>query len=348
MKEVLLIDFSPILYGNVYSVTNAVKEELKKVNGKYPFKKYRNIVIGEILEEIAYAQFQLSGKGCGKVDEVVIAVDNRDTYWRKEVWAGYKAKRQNQRDESEIEWNEVFAMQKYLFKIIEKVSNWKIINVERAEGDDVIFVLSKHLSKKDNIKRIIIHSSDHDLIQARLFSDKVHYWRTTRTVDIRLSAYQDSTKEEIYEMIREHIISGDPIDGFGHIKQFSRFSDDFLEMYPQYKGKEWQAYKNRYEIQKRFFEKTGKNAYKHPRFGYKSWKKKKQPLQEILKENPIYRENFKMNCKLALPKHIPSDLKKEIIERYETTSTNKKDKKFLWKLARQLKTYSLIASSWRF
>ena len=312
--KVLLIDFSPVLYGNVFSGTSLAESSMNlkknKDSGKYNFDKYKFIVFSKIFEEIASLKHKFSA------DEVVICADSKEGYWRKDIWEGYKHKRAEQRDKTPIEWNKVFEFSMEIQKIFEECTSYKMLNIPKVEGDDIIFVLTEYLSKRGD--EVIIYSSDHDFLQCLQF-DNVQFWRTTRTVGMENSSFETIDRIELKDLVLEHIIKGDPGDGFGNIKHYSRFSDDFLEVYPHMRGKELQAYPKRFQIEVLFREKYGKEAYSHPAFGYKAMKQKGQTLKDVLIENPIYKKNFELNCRLALPQNIPEDIREQIITDYNNS-----------------------------
>jgi hypothetical protein len=87
------------------------------------------------------------------------------------------------------------------------------------------------------------------------------------------------------------------------------------------KGKEKEAYPKRFKIEKYFEDKYNKKAYSHPRFGYKSFKKSGKSVEDLLNENEIYRWNYEMNKKLALPEFIPDDLRTQIIDTYKQSNS---------------------------
>ena len=316
-KTNLLVDMSPILYGNTFSATNYIKKDksvkVKKIEGKWNLDQYKDIIIQKIIEEISGLKnkFNLS-----KEDDIILAFDNSNNgYWRKDVWAGYKSKRKKSRDESDIQWDKAFELFQELKEVLDKCSDTKVVDVPRAEGDDIIFVLSEYFDK--NNENVIIYSSDHDFLQC--CTENVQFWKTTRTQGMENSTFCDVNKEDVKEIIKEHIISGDPNDGFYHLKSYTKFSPLFLEKYPQLEGKEISAYSKRFQIEMAFKEKYGEDAeaYKHPRFGYKMLKRSKKTLKDILKENKIHKMNYEMNKKLALPENIPDDIKNEIINSYK-------------------------------
>jgi hypothetical protein len=155
----------------------------------------------------------------------------------------------------------------------------------------------------------------------------VEVFRTRKTQ--RLSGvYVEKTQEELNEMEEEHCIAGDSGDGFLHIKSWSQFSDEFLKEHPRFKGKEIELYDKHHIIEKMYNEKYNweKSAYKHPRFGYKSFKKSKKTLQDLFNENPIYKWNYERNKKLCLPSGIPQEYKEQIIEAYHNAESKRSAK----------------------
>jgi len=326
-KKVLIVDWSPIIYGNLFSATNTIKKdkgfEVEKIDGKYNLDQYREVVIFKIIEEISSLRykFQLS-----KDDEVVIATDTstKEGYWRKDIWEGYKDKRKDDRDKSDIQWDKAFKLFQEINEILKTCSSYKMISVPRTEGDDIIFVLSKYLSLEGS--EVIIYSSDHDFIQC-LEYDNVKFWRTTRTQGMELSSWYKAEASELTDIIMEHCIQGDIGDGFGNIKAYSRFSKEFLKVYPQFEGQELRLYPKRYRLDKSFDKKYGVSAYNHPRYGYKMFQRSKKTLDEILEDNEIFKNNYLMNRTLALPEEIPSEISSEIIKEYKQSqkTQNKAD-----------------------
>ena len=321
MKK-LIIDWSPVIYGNLFGSVALIKRDpyyKKRVKifekdgvKKYDLDTFKDVVVYKIFDELSKLRNQFN---LDKNDEIIIATDTPDGgYWRKDVWEGYKAKRGKTRDESDVDWDKAYELFDEINDVIIKNTSFKMVSVPRTEGDDIVFVLSEYLSQNPN-NQVIIHSSDHDFFQC--IKDNVQFWRTTRSCGLENSSFCCITPQEKHEIIQEHVIAGDPGDGFGHIKQYSQFSDKFLEVYPQYKNREKDFYKKRFQVDTKFFEKYGVPAYKHPRFGYKTFKKSKKDIESLLNENDIYRWNYELNQKLALPENIPDNLKQQIITAYK-------------------------------
>jgi hypothetical protein len=343
-KKYLIVDWSPVAYGNLFGASVLVKKDKRYQisqddDGKYNLDEYKDIVVFKIIDELANlrTQFNLSD-----TDEIIIATDTPgpDGLWRKDIWKGYKAKRGKARDDSNIQWDKAFDLFKDMLDVLDKCSSFKVIRTPRTEGDDIIFVITQYLALEGN--EIIIHSSDHDFKQLLIY-DNVKFWRTTRSQGMEKSKFYEATPEELTEVIAEHCISGDPGDGFGHIKQYSRFSPDFLKHYPHMKGKEKEVYPKRFEVEQMYKEKYGEDAevYSHPRFGYKTFLRSKKTLDELLSENEIYKWNYELNTKLALPEHIPSEISSQIIQDFKS-APNKRDAGCLTKFFTDYGMFELV------
>lgn len=138
--------------------------------------------------------------------DVVIATDNKN-YWRKKLFPPYKAHRAKQRQASKYDW-------KMIYDSIHNLKNefygrlpYKVIDVDGAEADDVIAVLTKHSSTVLNEKTVII-SSDMDFIQLQKFSGVEQFVP-------RKKSFLKADNPTLY--LKEHIIRGDKDDGIPNI-----------------------------------------------------------------------------------------------------------------------------------
>jgi hypothetical protein len=138
--------------------------------------------------------------------ELVIACDDKN-YWRKSVFPYYKAHRKEDREKSTHDWNRIFEV---LNKIRDEIRDnfpYKVIQVERAEADDIIGVLTAHKGTylmNDDTERVLILSGDKDFGQLQKyvnvdqFSPVLKKW--IKITDAR-------------RFLREHIMKGDRGDG---------------------------------------------------------------------------------------------------------------------------------------
>lgn len=142
-------------------------------------------------------------------DEVVICIDGRN-YWRKTLFPQYKQNRKKQQKKDSFDWDafhEAFNQLKQEFK---DNLPYKVIEVETAEADDIMAVLSTAFGPS---RDVVIVSSDKDLIQiSSNICPKVKQYSPFHKKYI-----SDSTGYNFFE----HIVKGDEGDGIPNI-----FSDD--------------------------------------------------------------------------------------------------------------------------
>ena len=72
--------------------------------------------------------------------ELILCCDDRKT-WRKEIFPNYKASRKKTRAATSIDWENLYEC---LNQLKEELTEWfpyKLIQVEKAEADDVIAIL---------------------------------------------------------------------------------------------------------------------------------------------------------------------------------------------------------------
>lgn len=136
--------------------------------------------------------------------ELVLCCDDMHS-WRRDYFPQYKAGRRTTREESPLNWTQIFGCFNTLKSELREVFPYKILQVEGAEADDIIGVLSRYSSITK--QKTMIVSSDKDFIQ--LHDKYVHQWSpvTKKLVNgIEPSQY-----------LFEHILKGDKSDGIPNI-----------------------------------------------------------------------------------------------------------------------------------
>ena len=98
--------------------------------------------------------------------DVILALDSHDGYWRRDLYAPYKADRAKRRSQDDVDWERAFEEFARLAEGIRMFTPWKVLAVSKCEADDIIFVLSDFTDNS-----VIIHSGDSDYLQ--LVSDRV-------------------------------------------------------------------------------------------------------------------------------------------------------------------------------
>lgn len=199
----IIVDYSQCAVAAVF----AFQKELK--NGEEP----RNIIRHAVLSTLK----SYKKKYGAEYGEMVIACDARN-YWRKEVFQFYKAGRKEARDKSDLDWS-------LIFDIISEIKNdliehfpYKVILVDKAEGDDIVAVLTKWLQDNELVQQgiveeaqpILIISSDKDFKQLQEF-------RNVRQWSPLLKKFVSASFKEINEFRIEHIVKGDVGDSIPSI-----------------------------------------------------------------------------------------------------------------------------------
>lgn len=99
------------------------------------------------------------------VKTIVLAIDDKKS-WRYEVWPRYKEDRKKKKDDDKFPWDLFLEKYQEFMDEVKTHLPFKVINVPRAEGDDIIGTIA--LNTPD-ISEIV--SNDKDFLQ--LCSDKV-------------------------------------------------------------------------------------------------------------------------------------------------------------------------------
>lgn len=147
-------------------------------------------------------------KKIGRHHEMVLCFDSRN-YWRKDFFEYYKANRAKNReaeeDNNSFSWDDFYRLYNAFKVELPFYFNWKCIEVDRVEGDDIIFCISEYLNGKD----IIIASSDTDDLQI------LEKWPVA--AQFSLKTYKYITCEQYKYTLLDHIIEGDSADGLPNV-----------------------------------------------------------------------------------------------------------------------------------
>jgi hypothetical protein len=135
--------------------------------------------------------------------QLIISCDSRD-YWRKDLFPYYKIKRKKDRDKSSVNWSDLYI---YMDKIKKEISDnfkYPVIEVDKAESDDIIgFLVNKSYKEP-----ILIISRDKDFISLQKYPNVKQY----STVDKKYYETNDPNK-----YLFENIIKGCTSDSIPNI-----------------------------------------------------------------------------------------------------------------------------------
>jgi hypothetical protein len=141
--------------------------------------------------------------------EIVICADGKNS-WRRETLPYYKANRRKSREESELDWNELFRMINTIRSELKDHFPYKVIHIDHCEADDIIGAVVHEHGTELNIgaEQFLILSGDKDYIQ-------LHKYANVKQYDpVRKKWVQNSDPDKY---LMEHIIKGDSGDGVPNI-----------------------------------------------------------------------------------------------------------------------------------
>ena len=141
-----------------------------------------------------------------KYGELVICCDDKN-YWRKDVFPYYKAHRKADREQSDLDWRLIFETLNRVREEIKENFPYKVIQIPRAEADDVIAVLTQRFGLQlcnDTSERILVLSGDKDFSQLQKYANVDQFSPVTK----RWIKVEDPIR-----FLKEHIMKGDRGDG---------------------------------------------------------------------------------------------------------------------------------------
>lgn len=145
-------------------------------------------------------------KFAAEYGELIIACDDKN-YWRKDIFPYYKAHRKEDRSKSTHDWNKIFECLNKIRDELKQHFPYKVIQIERAEADDIIGVLTKkfgvYLNNKST-EKVLILSGDKDFGQLQKYLNVDQYSPVLKKW-IRI--------QDPHRFLREHIMKGDRGDG---------------------------------------------------------------------------------------------------------------------------------------
>lgn len=182
----ILIDLNQVLISNL----------MQQIGSNPKIKLEEDLIRHMVLNSLrSYAkQFKQ------KYGTMVIACDSKK-YWRRDIFPFYKAHRKNDREKSALDWHLIFEVLNKIRDELKENFPYKVLEVEGAEADDIIAVLTARMSPHEDI---LILSSDKDFVQLQKYPNVTQYSPI-------LKRFVKS--ENPAEYIKEHIIRGDRGDG---------------------------------------------------------------------------------------------------------------------------------------
>jgi 5'-3' exonuclease len=141
--------------------------------------------------------------------EIVICCDGKNS-WRREAFPYYKANRRAGREQSDLNWNELFRIMGEIRDELSENFPYKVIQIDRCEADDIIGVVCHEFGTELNTgsEKFLVLSGDKDYIQLQKYANVDQYdpvrkkWITHSNPD---------------DYLVEHVFKGDTGDGVPNI-----------------------------------------------------------------------------------------------------------------------------------
>lgn len=189
----ILVDFSQVLIAAVMATTK---------NGKLPIEEglIRHVALNMLRSY--HSKFH---KDYG---EMIVCCDHKHS-WRKDRFPLYKKHRVKIKNDSKLDWNEMYRYMDMMIKEIDENLPYRVICVDGAEGDDVIAVLcgvrpAGFLGEEP----VMIVSGDEDFCQLQEVGQVTQYFPLKKRIIVNPNPK---------DFLLEHIICGDEGDGIPSI-----------------------------------------------------------------------------------------------------------------------------------
>ena len=179
----LLVDFSQIFIGSY--MTSA---------------KYGDISMEALRPTVLNTLRLYRNKFTKEYGELVLCCDSKGS-WRKELFPNYKASRKKVKSTADTDWQDLYDKLNLLKSELAEWFPYKLIQVDKAEADDIIAVLVG-LSNE----RTLILSSDKDFVQ-------LHQFNVRQYSPMQKKFVEGDAKWNLHEKI----IKGDVGDGVPNI-----------------------------------------------------------------------------------------------------------------------------------
>ena len=183
----MLVDLNQVLISNLM-------QHIKMISKQHEMSEdlIRHMAINTIRANVK--QFK------SKYPNVILCCDNKH-YWRKDYFPFYKSQRKVDREASGLDWSMIFDTLNRLRDEMKTYFPYKVLDVDGAEADDVIAVLTARLAPS---APVLILSSDKDFGQLQKYPNVTQYSPILKKF-IKI----DDPKS----FIREHVLKGDRGDG---------------------------------------------------------------------------------------------------------------------------------------
>ena len=183
----ILIDYSQIALSNII---------VQKLNDE---QMIRHMILNSIR--------MYNKKYRNEYGQMIICADGMNT-WRKQFFPEYKASRKKSRDNSSMDWNEIFRILHTVRDEIRDYLPYKVLHMDGIEADDIIASLTMETQEFGQDEPVMIISSDKDFIQLQKFKNVKQFSPIQKKV---------VTDKNPRTYLFNHIMRGDSSDGIPNV-----------------------------------------------------------------------------------------------------------------------------------
>ena len=217
----VIVDFNGIAVGSVLGQIN------------HGMELNENLVRHIVLNNIRSYRVKYPERDYGRM---VIACEGWS--WRKDVYPEYKANRTTNRAKDKYDWTEIFRILDVVIKDLRESFPYAVIQIDRAEADDIIGALAVEKSTPLLGEDVVIISADKDFVQLQRHGNVIQY-----------SPLQNKmlTADDPEYFLFEHIMKGDSSDGVPNVMSPDNSFTDKIRQTPMRKKliNEWWQNKHR-------------------------------------------------------------------------------------------------------
>ena len=231
---------------------------------------------------------------------VVIAADSYS--WRRDYYPHYKANRRKDRSESDTDWEEIFRIIKLVLNEIDEHTPYKVIKVHGCEADDIIGTLVEYT--QEFIKSDLI-GKDEKVMIVSADKDFIQLQQYSNVKQFSPMQKKVISHENPKRYLIEHIFRGDSSDGVPNV-----LSDDDTFV-------------------------TGTRQSRLTQKKIDKWIEGIDNLSEVMSTSEF--KNYTRNRKLIDLTCVPDELKREVIEQFETKENVPKSKLLPYLISKRCK-----------
>ena len=202
----ILIDFSQVVLSACY----AFSDQLSVDNSNKD--QARDLVRHVILSQLKHYNTLYKEK----YGKLIVCCDGKH-YWRRKLFTHYKACRKKARAESKMDWKLIFDVIDQTIVDLKENFLFPVVQVDSAEGDDVIATLTKYFQNNELIEKNILFSFAQDILIISSDKDLVQLHKYDNVTQIAPSTKKKVTDPNPSQYLLEKVIKGDRGDGIPSI-----------------------------------------------------------------------------------------------------------------------------------